>query len=114
MSNYSNINAEHYAQVFKAISNPNRLKILLHFMRCCTPGTLCDEDQLQSFCVSEIGDVINVSQSTLSHHLKELTQVGLLQTERKGQKIYCSLNVDLLETIKLFFDTKLGANYESS
>jgi len=103
MSNNQTNKIDEYAKVFKAISNPNRLKILIHLLDCCKPGTQCSPEQLQTFCVSEIGDLVEVSKSTLSHHLKELTQANLIITKRKGQRIYCSLNVELVEEIKRFF-----------
>ena len=40
MSKYRDKNIERYAEMFKALSNPNRLKIFMKLTSCCEPGTV--------------------------------------------------------------------------
>ena len=93
MSNYKPIDTQLLAAAFKALSNPNRLQIFQRLLGCCAPGTLCSADTVAGFCVSELGEHLNVAPSTLSHHIKELQHAGLIITQRRGKNIDCFVNV---------------------
>lgn len=105
MSNYRNIDVDQLASAFKALAHPNRLKIYLQLLDCCTPGTACAVDQVQKCCVGDLGTNLEVAPSTLSHHIKELHQAGLLQMSRRGQHIDYWVDPEALETLRLFFAT---------
>lgn len=102
MSKYRNI--EQFAHTFKALSNSNRLKIFLQMINCCNPGTRCSSDTVQKFCVGDLGENLNVSPSTLSHHMKELNRAGLIEMERRGQHIDCWVDPETVNQLRLFFD----------
>ena len=95
MSNYRDTqtnDAERLAEAFKALSNPNRLKIFLQLMNCCEPGTVCSIKDVTTnlktkCCVGDLGDGLDIAPSTLSHHIKELNRAGLIQMERRGQGV---------------------------
>ena len=106
MSKSTTINPERAAELFKALSNPNRLKVFLRLATCCAPGTVCTGDA--SACVGEIGRGLRISPSTLSHHLKELRRAGLVNMERRGQNIACSINPDTLQTLAEFFPSRFA------
>jgi ArsR family transcriptional regulator len=93
-----------FAGVFKALSNPNRLKIFIRLINCCNPGTRCSSDKIQKFCVGDLGDELDVSPSTLSHHMKELNRAGLIEMQRRGQHIDCWVEPDTVNQLKSFFD----------
>ena len=59
------------SNVFKALSNPTRLKILYLLKK----GDLC---------VCEIMAVLEIPQSTISHHINVLKTAGLLKSQRDG------------------------------
>ena len=105
MSNYRNIDVNQLATAFKALAHPNRLNIYLQLLDCCTPGTACAVDEVQKCCAGELGTNLDVAPSTLSHHIKELHQAGLLQTSRRGQHIDYWVDPDALETLRRFFAT---------
>lgn len=105
MSKYRNIDIEQLARGFKALSHPNRLKIFLQLLNCCTPGTACAVEQTQTCCVGDLGTTLDVAPSTLSHHIKELHQAGLLQMSRRGQHMDCWVDPAALETLRRFFET---------
>lgn len=103
MSNYRNINLDRYANIFKALSNPHRLQIFNILTGCCEPGTLCSTDEAMSCCVGELDSQLNIASSTLSHHLKELNHAGLIEMQRDGKQVLCSINPSTLaEIIELF------------
>jgi ArsR family transcriptional regulator len=106
MSNYRDKDIEKYAEAFKALSNPNRLKIFLKLITCCTPGTVTkiqDGMEDEGFaCVGELGEGLGIVPSTLSHHIKELRRAGIIRMEREGQKVKCWIDPDMLKSLKSF------------
>lgn len=103
MSNYRSDDVDKIAGLFKALSNPNRLRAFLRLATCCAPGSVCTASPDMAACVGEIGRELNVSPSTLSHHLKELRRVGLIRTERRGQSIACWVDPGTLQCLAEFF-----------
>ena len=103
MSNNKNNKTDEYAEIFKALSNPNRLKIFLRLASCCKPGTIGYYDDESCAYVGELADEVEVVKSTVSHHVKELKRVGLLRTERQGQKIACWVDPQVVNDLHMFF-----------
>ena len=118
MSNYrdtQNNDADRLAEAFKALSNPNRLKIFLQLMNCCEPGTVCSTDDVTTdfetkCCVGDLGDGLDIAASTLSHHIKELNRAGLIQMERRGQHVDCWVDPNTVKELNHFFqpETETG------
>jgi ArsR family transcriptional regulator len=52
--------------------------------------------------VSEIAKRFDLSLSTVSHHLKELRNAGLIKCERQGQHIFCSVDPEILADVEQF------------
>lgn len=107
MSNYQDKKIEQFAEMFKALSNPNRLRIFLRLVSCCQPGTITTiKDKIDAegcACVGELGQDLAIVPSTISHHIKELRQAGLIRIERRGQKIECSVDPETIAALQSFF-----------
>lgn len=103
MSNYRNNITQQYAGMFKALSNPNRLQIFLQLTQCCTPGTVCNNKDIEVRYVGDLGADLNVAASTLSHHIKELNRAGLIQMRRSGQNVECWIEPEVLQKLSAFF-----------
>ncbi|MBT2233489.1 metalloregulator ArsR/SmtB family transcription factor [Nonomuraea sp. NEAU-A123] len=70
--------AEGVARVFKALGDPVRLRIL----------SIVASHAGGEVCVCDINDAFDLSQPTISHHLKVLKDVGLLASERRASWVY--------------------------
>jgi ArsR family transcriptional regulator len=91
-----------FAQLFKALSNPHRLAIFKLLTSCCPPGTECDIEAA-SRCVGDLGDRLAIAPSTVSHHLKELNNAGLIHMERKGKQVMCRVDPKTLTQLSAYF-----------
>jgi len=78
-----------YADIFKALSDKNRLMIV-DMLSC---GELCACKILEKF---------NISQPTLSHHMKILCGCGLVDSRREGKWMHYSLNESAVLSIRDF------------
>ena len=96
MSNIQIDELNHFAEGFKALSNPNRLHLFLRLVSCCPPGTECISDAEGQRCVGELGQNLEIDPSTVSHHLKELRRSGLLRMERRGKNIICWVDREMV------------------
>ncbi len=92
------------ADIFKALSNTHRLTLFDRLLKCCEPGTKCSTDTAVKCCVGDLGEGLDIAASTLSHHLKELNRVGLVQMERRGKNVDCWVDPAVLNDLKSFFN----------
>ena len=89
------------AQVFRALGDPNRLGIFQLIRSCCFEDSGRSSDDIRN-SVTEIANQFDLSLSTVSHHLKELRQAGLIRCERRGQHIFCYADPTILGEIDQF------------
>ena len=66
------------ARMFKALSDPVRLRLL----------SLIASHEGGEACVCDLTGPFDVSQPTISHHLKVLREAGLVGSERRGTWVY--------------------------
>lgn len=90
--------------MFGALSNQHRLAIFLRLVANCLGDCSCISDSEFGTCVGDLGKELNIAPSTVSHHLKELHRSGLIQMERRGQKVECWVSPDVLKELCEFFN----------
>jgi ArsR family transcriptional regulator, arsenate/arsenite/antimonite-responsive transcriptional repressor len=94
-----NFTLEDAAWVFKALSDPTRLSILVHLasgvMGCCGDGV----------CACDLEEVTGLSQPTVSHHMKCLQSAGLVTAEKRGKWMYYDLEPRGLQVTKAFISS---------
>lgn len=98
---------EKLAKALKALSNPNRLKIYLEIAasREASFASACESCGCP---VSRIMEKLNIGAPTVSHHLKELVNAGLIFTERQGKFVLARINE------KAVADVNRALNLEST
>jgi len=82
---------KHYSQLFKVLSDPNRLMIV-DMLSC---GELCACVILEKF---------QITQPTLSHHMKSLCDSKLVNGRKEGKWMYYSLNGETVRNLKAFLE----------
>jgi len=76
------------AKIFKALSNPHRLRIYTEVLKQ-------DSARLEAGCGCFITDVVRslrIGAPTISHHVKELVNAELITVERQGKFLVCKVN----------------------
>lgn len=79
-------NNEKKIQIFKALSDNNRLKII--------DMLSCDE-----MCACEILKKLNITQPTLSHHMKTLIDSNLVTARKEANWMYYKLNKNTIDEL---------------
>jgi ArsR family transcriptional regulator, arsenate/arsenite/antimonite-responsive transcriptional repressor len=81
------------AELFKALGDPARVRIVNALARSREP-----------VCACELEPTLGLSQPTVSHHLKKLLDAGLLEREQRGRWAYFSLKRDAVEKLAAVAD----------
>ncbi|MFG2955430.1 ArsR/SmtB family transcription factor [Streptomyces sp. NPDC048291] len=91
--------AAELAKLFKALGDPVRLR-LLSMIASRAGGEVC---------VCDLTPAFDLSQPTISHHLKLLRQAGLIDCERRGTWVYYWALPATLERLAAFLKTSQAA-----
>jgi ArsR family transcriptional regulator, arsenate/arsenite/antimonite-responsive transcriptional repressor len=75
------------AQVFRALGDPVRLRLV----------SLIGAHQGGEMCVCDLTSAFNLTQPTISHHLRILREAGIIGSQRRGTWVYYRLLPDALE-----------------
>lgn len=86
------------ARVFKALGDPVRLR-LLSMIASRAGGEVC---------VCDLTPAFDVSQPTISHHLKLLKQAGLIDSERRGTWVYYRLLPEMTDRLAAILTRPTG------
>jgi ArsR family transcriptional regulator, arsenate/arsenite/antimonite-responsive transcriptional repressor len=76
------------AELFKALADPARVRIVNLLARSGAP-----------VCACNLNEPVGLAQPTVSHHLKKLTDAGLVEREQRGKWAYFSLRRDAVERL---------------
>lgn len=86
--------AERMAAGFKALADPMRLRLLSHIAA----------QGCGSVCACDLLEVVDLSQPTISHHLKKLVDAGLLVREQRGKWAHYSVVHEAFAELRGFLD----------
>ncbi len=70
--------AERLARVFKALSDPTRVRLV----------SIIAASEGGEACICDLTEPVGLSQPTVSHHMKLLTEAGLIEREQRGKWAY--------------------------
>lgn len=90
--------AEELAIRLKALADPARLRLM----------SLIASHEGGEACVCDVSVGINLTQPTISHHLKVLRTAGLLTAERRGSWVYYRVVSDALQELSLMLGPDLA------
>ena len=85
--------------MLKALGHPNRLRL---FTEIREANEAAYEDGHDCF-IHTIMRRLSVGAPTVSHHLKELVQAGLVTTSRQGKYLTCQVNPEAVQKLAHFF-----------
>jgi ArsR family transcriptional regulator, arsenate/arsenite/antimonite-responsive transcriptional repressor len=86
------------ARMFKALSDPVRLRLL----------SLVASHEGGEACVCDLTGPFDVSQPTISHHLKVLREAGLVGSERRGTWVYYWVRPPALARLSSLLQAPMG------
>jgi ArsR family transcriptional regulator len=111
MSKHKTIDVERLAETCRVLSNPHRLRIFMRLVDCHGTRPVSreakDADELVGACAGELGKDLGIAPSTVSHHLKELRVAGLIRMERRGKRIDCGVDREVLRELSELFTNRL-------
>jgi len=82
------------AEVFKALGDLNRMKII----------KILASNPDESICVSELAEMIGITQSATSQHIKTLKNVGILAPRRIENRTYYAIDAEVLRGYQVQID----------
>jgi ArsR family transcriptional regulator len=83
--------AEALADTFKALADPTRVAIVNRLTTA------------EAVCVCDLTAAFDLSQPTISHHLRILREAGLVEAERRGTWAYYRLVPDAIDALRAVF-----------
>ena len=87
--------AEQVAPILKALADPVRLRLV----------SLIASSPTGEACVCDLNDAFDLTQATISHHLKVLHSAGLLDRDKRGVWVYYAVRPTALSAVASLFDT---------
>jgi ArsR family transcriptional regulator len=81
--------AEQIAPLLKALADPARLRLL----------SIIASHEGGEACVCDLNDAFDLSQPTISHHLKVLHEAGLVEREKRGVWVYYRAHAEAMSAL---------------
>jgi ArsR family transcriptional regulator len=91
----TDVEAQATADVFRALADPARVRIVNLLATSTEP-----------VCVCNLVGPLRISQPTVSHHMKKLLDAGLVDREQHGKWAYYSINSAAVEKLAAVTDLK--------
>lgn len=110
MSKYRNIEVESVSRALAAIGSPVRLRLLLELASCCRvdegggcgegDNSCCMPVDAEESCIGRIAEAVHVAPSTVSHHIKELRDAGVIWCLKQGRRVCCGIDAEMLAAVR--------------
>jgi ArsR family transcriptional regulator len=108
-----------HSVMFKALGEPTRLRIFDFLRSCCCPVAVEESGDVRPVNGPTVGEVCcritgaDHITSTISGHLKELREAGLITIERRGRNMICGVNREAIAALASYLTdtpTNTGGN----
>ncbi|MEX1223443.1 MAG: metalloregulator ArsR/SmtB family transcription factor [Pirellulales bacterium] len=96
------IRYETRAKILKSLAHPARLRLI---------DQLSDQAEV---CVCDLTEVIGSDMSTVSRHLAQLKQAGIVESEKRGQMVYYRLRVKCLKGLFACIESVVKSNADEN
>ncbi|MGZ6473256.1 MAG: ArsR/SmtB family transcription factor [Bdellovibrio sp.] len=90
------------SKIFKALSSPHRLELYLRIKRHYDLNL--GREKKRTCFLSSLCEGWNVGAPTISHHLKELVNAGLIKVDKDGKFVTCELNAEVAAELRETFE----------
>lgn len=81
--------ADRLARMFKALGDPTRVRLL---------SLIAATDEGEA-CICDLTEPVGLSQPTVSHHMKQLVEAGIVRREQRGRWAFYALEPDTLAAL---------------
>lgn len=102
-------------RMIQALAEPNRLAIFECIRECGGVSAFdtqtgdCGSDDESCISACDVRCRIPCSPSSMSRHFTTLREAGLIETERRGRKLFATVRPEALETLREFFEARESA-----
>lgn len=86
--------AEHIAEILKALADPTRLRLLSHITA----------QGCQDVCACDLTAELGITQPTVSHHMKKLVDAGLVTRQQRGKWAHYSVIPEAFDQLRNLLD----------
>ncbi len=93
---------QNMAQIFKALGDQKRLQII----------KMLASNENDILCVTDVAKKLNITQPAASQHIKVLKTINILEENRKGFRVYYTINIDILHSYKNEIDQLFKKAFE--
>lgn len=87
------------AQILKSLSHEHRLELFLRILNSQEAAF----EARKEYKVCEIAEKLGIGAPTISHHLKELVNAGLVRTERQGKYVVAQVEPLVMDQLCQLF-----------
>jgi len=90
------------SRAFKALSNPNRLQLFLNLLEESRLDLA--KGRVHDCFLSGVLHNLKIGAPTVSHHVKELEDAGLIDTARDGKQLVCTIKPEAMQALRAVFE----------
>jgi len=90
------------SRAFRALANENRLQLFLNLLEESRLDLA--KGRTHDCFLSGLLENLKIGAPTVSHHVKELEDAGLIQTSKDGKQLVCTIQPDAMHALRAVFE----------